>query len=315
MSLAFSRISSAGLLLIVLSAVLWGTVGVTAASLFKLADLNAVTLSFYRLALSVPALLVATLLTRGYRTLLLNRQFVVLTALMGLAMAGCQIGAFAAIREAGVAVAVLVGICTAPVWVALLSAAFMGERLRPFAYVLLSTALLGCALLVVRPDALAMSAGARPLVGVLWALGSALSYAVLVLCSRLLAPLASPLVSLTLAFSVATLVLLPVAGQDGLSAQLPWRAWALLGYLGVVATALAYVLFLRGMSQTSATLASVLTLVEPLVSVLLAMALFGERLGLLGTVGAVILVASVSLLPRAMTVDQEDIGGKLRSTG
>lgn len=297
MSIAFVRtLHASGVVLVLLSAVLWGTVGVTVASLYRLADLTATTVGFLRLALSVPALLLATLLLRQHRAVRLDRRFVLLTLLMGLAMAAYQVCYFAAVREAGVAVAVLIALCTAPVWVALLSVVVFRECLHSRAVVLLGAALVGAALLVYRPDAQVVSAGARPVIGTLWALGAALSYATITLASRALAPLAPPLVPLTAAFSLSTLVLLPGAARDLGAVTVPLPAWGLLVYLGVVTTALAYVLFLRGMRTTPATLASVVTLLEPLVAVLLAALLLGERLAPLGFAGAVVLLVAVGWL-------------------
>lgn len=288
-----------------LSALLWGTVGVTVASLYRLTDLGASDVGFLRLALSVPALLAATVLSRQHRALRLDARFVRLAVLLGVAMAAYQVCYFAAVREAGVAVAVLITLCTAPVWVALLSAAVFRERLRPRTIGLLLAALGGAALLVYRPDALAEASGTRLVVGALWALGAALGYAVIAVASRALAPLASPLVSLTAAFSLSTLLLLPLTWRDLTAVTLPLPAWGLAAYLGVVTTALAYVLFLRGMRSTPATLASVVTLLEPLVAVLLAAALLGERLTALGMVGAAVLLVCVGLLSNAWTKERD----------
>ena len=78
---------------------------------------------------------------------------------------------------------------------------------------------------------------------------------------------------------MAAALLLPLALRQGLNlTAVPWSAWGLLMYLGVVTTALGYVVFLRGLRSTPATFASVLTLLEPLVAVVLAVVFLGERL-------------------------------------
>ena len=78
----------------------------------------------------------------------------------------------------------------------------------------------------------------------------------------------------------------------------PAGGWALLLYLGLVPTALAYVLFLSGIRQITATVASIVTLVEPLTSTMLAWLLFGEQLGPLGVFGAALLLGAIGLLYR-----------------
>ena len=75
-------------------------------------------------------------------------------------------------------------------------------------------------------------------------------------------------------------------------------SWGLLLYLGVVPTALAYLLFTIGMRTTVATVASLVTLIEPLTAAGLAWLLFDERLGPLALVGAALLLGAVFLLTR-----------------
>jgi DME family drug/metabolite transporter len=75
--------------------------------------------------------------------------------------------------------------------------------------------------------------------------------------------------------------------------------WALLLYLGVVPTALAYVLFIAGMRHTTATVASIATFMEPLTSTILAWVVFGERFSPLGSIGIALLAGSLAFLFKA----------------
>lgn len=127
------------------------------------------------------------------------------------------------------------------------------------------------------------------IIGVLLALGAALGYAVTTLCSRTLAGRYHPLQSLTIGFGAGAVVLLPFTLSTGFVVSYPLVCWVLLVYLGLIPTALAYVLFFGGMRHTTATTASIATLLEPLTSTALAWLLFGERLGSLGLLGAVLL--------------------------
>ena len=152
----------------------------------------------------------------------------------------------------------------------------------------LALAVVGTALLVdVQPPALAVE-GQRAL-GYLSALGAALSYALMVLSSRRLAAHYHPLQATTLAFTVAVLVLLPFS-LSAITVQLSSAAWGLLFYLGLVPTALGYVLFVIGMRTTEATVASIITLLEPLTATLLAWLILGERLGIWGALGGALLL-------------------------
>jgi len=72
--------------------------------------------------------------------------------------------------------------------------------------------------------------------------------------------------------------------------------WALLLYLGMVPTALAFVVFLTGMEHTTATVVSIITLLEPLTATALAWLLFDEQLGVVGVLGAALLLGAIGLL-------------------
>ena len=74
--------------------------------------------------------------------------------------------------------------------------------------------------------------------------------------------------------------------------------WLLLLHLGLVPTALAYILFLRGLRHVPAGVASIITLLESLTSALLAWLLFGEWLSPLSLLGAFLLIAAMLLLLR-----------------
>jgi DME family drug/metabolite transporter len=289
--------SRRGLLLIVLAAVLWGTVGITTKTIFGLSDTNPLSIGFFRLAFSVPVLLAACWHTLGRRMFRITPRDLGLMLLMGALMALYQVCYFAAIARVGVAIAVLVTLCTAPVMVALLSALLLRERLTGAIVLALACALAGTVLLIWVGPA---TSGARrdTLAGVLLALGSAFGYTMLTLCSRTLAGRYHPLQPITIGFAAGALLLLPFALATGFVISYPAGGWALLLYLGLVPTALAYVLFLTGIRSVTATVASIATLIEPLTSTLLAWLLFGEQLGPLGVFGAALLLGAIGLLYR-----------------
>ena len=117
-------------------------------------------------------------------------------------------------------------------------------------------------------------------------------------CSRRIAGAYQPLLPVTVAAAVGTLVLLPALLLDDPHFTYPAVGWLLLLYLGVGPTAVGYVLFTRGMRTTAATVASVVTMVEPLTAAVLAWLLFDEQLGPLALVGAGLLLGAVLLLTR-----------------
>lgn len=286
--------SQRGLLQVMLAAVLWGTVGVTTKSLYAISDANPLSIGFFRLAFAVPVLALACWLTLRSRMFAVARRDFFLMALIGAMMALYQVCYFGAIQRVGVSIAVLITLCTAPVIVALLSVAFLRERLTWPVLAALVCALAGTALLIdLQPGG---AAAGDALIGVLLALGSATGYAIIALLSRVLAGRYHPLQSTSIGFAVGAVMLLLLALPTGFVVVYSATAWLQLLYLGLVPTALAYFVFFTGMKHTSATVASVATLIEPLTSTALAVALFGERLGPTGWVGALLLLGAMGLL-------------------
>jgi DME family drug/metabolite transporter len=291
-----ARASRGGLGLIAGAALLWGTVGVTTQTLYGLSATNALSVGFFRLALATPALLLACMLLIGRRAWRLPGRDAAIAVLIGALLGAYQLCYFTAIRHTGVTVATLVTLCTAPVLAAVLSGVVLRERVTGAVALALVGAVLGAGLLVgvqpegVIPDALRA--------GVLYALGSALGYAAVTVCGRLISPQAHPLQVNAIAFPVGALCLLALALPGAFVGGYGMASWGLLLYLGLAPTALAFWLFLAGVRQTSATAATLVTLLEPLTAALLAWALFGERLGPLGLAGAALLLLSLAVLAR-----------------
>jgi drug/metabolite transporter, DME family len=285
-----------GLFLIVLAAMLWGTAGVSTRAIYGLAETTAVSVAFLRLALSLPVLGGTSAAVLGRTGWSVSPRHLGLMAVSGVMLALYQLLFFAALERVGVAVATLVTLCSAPVLVALLSTVLLGERPTRRLGLAAGLAILGTLLLV--SPAAGTTVDGLTTVGLLLALGSAFGYALVTIVSRRIAGAYHPLLPVTVAAAVGTVALLPVLLLDGPHLAYPVVGWLLLLYLGVGPTAVGYVLFTRGMRTTAATVASVVTMVEPLTAAVLAWLLFDEQLGPLALVGAGMLLGAVLLLTR-----------------
>jgi drug/metabolite transporter, DME family len=98
------------------------------------------------------------------------------------------------------------------------------------------------------------------------------------------------------AFGTGAVVLLPVLALGDLGWLSGPGGVALALYLGAVPTALAYVLFARGLREVSAAETATLTLAEPLTAALLGVAVLGERPGPIAAAGALLILAGLALL-------------------
>ena len=116
-----------GLLMIMVSAILLGTVGIFVQVIYTLSETNPLSIGFFRLAISTPVLFLACVCTLGRRTFKIARRDLALMLLVGGMTAFSQVCYFAAIGYMGVATATLITLGAAPVCVALLASVLLDE--------------------------------------------------------------------------------------------------------------------------------------------------------------------------------------------
>jgi drug/metabolite transporter, DME family len=281
--------------LIVFASVSWGTVGVANRFLFASSTTNALSLSFLRLALAVPFFFLASWISLKSRMFEIKRRDLRLMMLMGCLIGLSQALYIAAISYAGVSISTLIAICAAPVIVALLSAIIAHERVTLMTLTALIAAIGGTVLLIATPSQLSTD-GNGSLLGALLAFLSACGYAGFVFCGRLLSGSYHPLQISTVSFATGALLLFGCASFTHLALVYPPAGWLTLLYLGSVPTALGYGLFQVGIRSLSATLASIVTMFEPLTAAVLAWLLFHEVLGPYGLLGAGLLLGAMAVI-------------------
>ena len=204
-----------------------------------------------------------------------------------------NIGAFfallfvAAYRLPGGTAAIIGGL--QPLLIALLASRFLHERMTPRVFAAGLAGVLGVSLIVLQ------SRAALDPIGLLAAVGGTLSMAGgLVLAKRWGQP-ASPLATTAwqlIAGGFTLLVLL--LAFEGLPTA-PLTAANLWGYayLSVLGTAIAYVLWFRGIARLPASRIGFLGLLSPVAAILLGWAVAGEVLTAVQLVGVVVVLASV----------------------
>jgi DME family drug/metabolite transporter len=106
----------------------------------------------------------------------------------------------------------------------------------------------------------------------------------------------SPAVAIGSIFGVAGVLALPCVLLTGVSWLGTTDGLLLVGWLGVVTVAVAYLLFVAGLRGLSASTVSTLTLAEPLTAALLGVWVLGERLSAWATAGLVTIGVGVAVL-------------------
>jgi len=281
-----------GLALIGLAAVSWGTTGSVTTVLVATAGTTPLVIGAVRMLIAAVLLAVlARTITGSLRVARADRWRCVV---LGVCMAAFQACYFSAVTLTGIAVAALIAICCAPLLIAGLAAAVLGERLTGRVGGALALGIAGTALLIVGPRT-AADVSAPFVAGVLLALGASLAYALYVVLAKAALARTGPLPLAAASFGVGALVLLPMLAGPDVGRQLG-LGWAWLLYLGAVTTAGAYAIYTLGLREVPASSAGVVALLEPLTATGLGVFLFGERLGAAGAAGAVLLFAALGLL-------------------
>jgi drug/metabolite transporter, DME family len=282
-----------GFLLVVLAAALWGTSDFSGSIVLERTDLGPLDIAWHRMTIAALTLGVVHLLTRRRRAatpaVRPSRGTVVRLLLVGSGLAAYQLAYFAAVPAAGVSIATLVALGLAPLLIAV-GATVLGHG-RPDAATMaaLTAALVGLVLLV--GISAGEDAGSAVVLGAVLATGSALGYAVVTLAGGGI-PAGVPVT--LIGFAGGAVLLTPVALAVGLRTTTEPASLAVLLYLGVVPSALAYAFFFTGIKAVPGAVASIVTLVEPLTATALATAFLGERLAPAALAGALLVLAAVA---------------------
>jgi drug/metabolite transporter, DME family len=215
-------------------------------------------------------------------------------AAAALGVAGYQLCFFAAVDSTGVAVGTVVALGSAPAITGALGLVLGGPA--PGRTWMLATAL------AVAGVALIATAGADAQVsaaGVALALGAGASYAAFTVASKGLLDAGHAVEQvMAWAFTGGALLLVPVL----LVADLGWLAsgdgLAMALWLGAVPTALAYLLFARGLRHLPAGDVATLTLAEPVTATALGVLLLDERPGTAAVAGVALVLAGLAALAR-----------------
>ncbi|WHT20755.1 EamA family transporter [Crossiella sp. CA-258035] len=283
--------------LVLTAAVLFGTTG-TAQALGP-TGLDPLTVGSARVALAGALLLGLALLRGAFRGLPRASWPLVVVGAAGVAL--FQVGFFSGVSMAGVAVGTITALGSCPVWTGLVQ--WLVTRERPSGTWLAATALAVAGvgtLVLASPSGTGNAADAA--LGAALALAAGLGYAVYTVCAaRMISAGQRSDGVMGLLFAGGGLVLLPMllwrwpGGLDG--GDPAWLSGlAVVGYLVLVPTVLAYLLFGAGLRVLPAATVATLTLAEPVVAALLGVLVLGEPFTAGGGIGALLVLAGLGLL-------------------
>ncbi len=213
------------------------------------------------------------------------------TVAAALGMAAYQPLFFGAVATTGVAVGTIVAIGSAPLIAGALAWIVRGERPSSRWGGATALAVVGTALLVAGNKGGGVTPG-----GVALALGAGAAFAVYVIGSKDLLKLQEPNAVIAVVFGLSAVFLLPILFFANLDWVFTAAGAITVLYLGLVATAIAYIFFIRGLDLLPVGSTVTLSLAEPLTAAALGVLLLGERLGPTAAIGALLIVAGLAIV-------------------
>ncbi len=282
-----------GHLLVILAATLWASQGVFYTFIRTTYGLPSTTAAFFRAAMTA-ILVFGWMALRGQRILALSRRDVGFFALFGVFGVTTLYVTFAnAVDISGVAIATIL-LYTAPVWVTVISALFLGENWTTRKALSLGLVITGVILVSRAYDTALLQLN---WLGVLMGLGSGLGYALYTLFSKVGLRRHEPIPMLGYDLSFGALAMLPFQQGDLLRSTVSNPAllfWLLI--LTLTSTLTAGAAFISAMRYLPASNASITATLEPVIALFLGAILLHEVVTVLQIAGAGLVLCAVLLL-------------------
>lgn len=277
--------AASGYTYIVAAAVLWASIGPAARFALR-AGIEPLEISFWRAAIG--GLLFALHAALRGRLQLARRD---LPAVGAFALLGVTIfywSYFRAVELGGAALAAIL-LYTAPAWVALAAALWLGERLTVRKSLAVGLTLVGIALVALGSGTEGASVAAARGTAVAWGLLAGVAYAAYYLFGKRYFVRYDASTLFAYALPLGAALLLPAVTFAPKAAE----EWLVLLFLGAVPTYGAYLLYSAGLARVEATRAATVATLEPVVAAALAYAVWGEALRGRGYLGAALVLAGV----------------------
>lgn len=231
--------------------------------------------------------------------------------LAGACMAAYNLSFFAGVKSLGVAVGTAIAIGSGPVWAGLLQMLASRRPPAPAWWCGTLLAVAGGAAMVLQ------GGGGAPVTpaGLVLCLAAGLCYAAYALINKRLVDRHAPAVVTWAVFACAAGLAMPVAAAQSGAFSTTGAGWAVLVYLGVVTTGVAYLLFSHALRHLTGATGVTLALGEPVTAFVLAIAVVHERPGAAAFAGMLAVLAGLALVVRAEVKATARVQGGVVPTG
>ncbi|MFW2174349.1 DMT family transporter [Acinetobacter guillouiae] len=299
MSHSISNPSSYGFIAVLLAAFLWGTTGTIATFAPNLSPL-----AIGAAAMGGGGLLQAILARKSIKNNIaqINSNLVIL-AIGVISVFIYPLAFYSSMHLAGITIGTVVSIGTAPLFTALLERFFDHKKLSIKWFICFVLGISGVILLSLGESHSSISSGKikneGQILGIFLGALAGLTYALYSwIAKKLIDRGIDSKASMGLIFGIGSLFLLPTLFFTGGNLFDENINIYVVGYMMLIPMFLGYVLFGYGLKTVPASKAITLTLFEPLVAAVLAIALVGEKLATIGWIGMIFISLCLALLSK-----------------
>ncbi|GEN46094.1 EamA family transporter [Alkalibacillus haloalkaliphilus] len=272
--------------LVLIGAILWGTTG-TAQALAP-EESTPLVVGALRLLIGGGSLFLLVYFQKRLSIKGIPKKPLLISAI---AMALYQPFFFSGVDLTGVAIGTVIAICSAPIFAGLMEGV-IHKRLPDLVWAISTVlAVVGCLLLFQSGETVTFN-----FLGMMFSLMAGLAFAIYTFVSKDLVTNYPSDVVVAVVFSTAAIFLLPILFVYDTSWLVQSSGAISMLHLGLIATALAYLLFARGLKGIPASMAVTLALAEPVTAALLGILLLGEPLTIVSGFGLLLLIIGLLLL-------------------
>jgi drug/metabolite transporter (DMT)-like permease len=301
-------------MMVAAAATLWGTVGIQVQTLFNY-NLSLQSIVFWRLFFAFIILFSFVFFTNKKR-LIIDKKGLIYLALMGLfSQLLFNLFYFSCIQKTTIATAVTL-LYSAPIFIAVMARIFYKELFTPIKTVALFICMGGCFFAATGGSVAVLKLN---LIGVLMGLGAGFTFSLVTIISKAIIHKYHQLTIIVYALGFGLLFYLPFSHPLIIfQKNLPLEVWLLISSFGVISTAIAYVLYITGISYgIEVSRAGIISTLELVVAVILSYLIFEEALlgwklvGILMVVFSVIIVQVDKILPSRSPSPPYQVRGRL----
>lgn len=266
---------------ILLSAMLWGTTG-TAQSLL-IGSFNPISIGALRMLIGGSALMAYALFTSSFKTKNKNSHDTKYWILSVICITLYQPFFFTGVAKTGVGLSTVITIASAPIFTGLIEF-IINKKISKIWIVATFLSILGCILLFMDSNNSSIN-----IIGVSCAFSAGLSYAVYVIATSNLIKNNSREKVNAITFFSAAIILFPLIFLTDFTIFTKLQNIFSLLHLGIIATAIAYTLFAKGLAKVDTPNAVTLSLAEPLTAMILSITILKEPITIKIIIGSLLI--------------------------